>query len=253
MYHQPNPVKMKKLILLFSLSLLLPNLANAQWWNPSKKVSGNGELTTQKRTVGEFDEVAVTGMMDVQLIEGKEGSLTIEAESNLMEYLETEVENGRLKISVKNGVNLQPSRNRGIKVTVPVEQIYAVDLTGSGNVTSTKRLKSSNFKVDLTGSGDIDLDLETENLEGRLTGSGDVKLKGKVREFSAKVTGSGDFLASNLTAEEVDAAVLGSGDIQVRVTNSLRARVSGSGDIYYYGNPEKEDFKTTGSGSISKR
>lgn len=244
---------MKNLILLFSLGLLVPNVANAQWWSTSEKVTGNNQLTTQKRTVGGFDEVAVTGMMDVQLVAGREGGITIEAESNLMEYLETKVENGKLRISVQKGINLQPSRNRGIKITVPVEQIYAVALTGSGNITATTRLQSTNFKVDLTGSGDINLDLETENLEGTLTGSGDVILKGKVREFSCKVTGSGDFLASNLSAEMVDAAVLGSGDIEIRVTNSLKARVSGSGDIHYYGNPEKEDFKTTGSGTISKK
>lgn len=244
---------MKKLILLFSLALLSSNVANAQWWTGTKKVSGNNQVTTQTRSVGDYDEVTVTGMMNVQLIPGREGRIEIEAESNLMEYLETEVSNGRLKIAVQKGISLQPSRNNEVRITVPVEQIYAVALTGSGNIVGKERLSSSNFKVDLTGSGDIELDLETENLEGRLTGSGDVKLKGKVYQFSCKVTGSGDFLASGLTAEVVDASVLGSGDIELRVTNELRARISGSGDIIYIGNPEKEDFKTLGSGSITKR
>lgn len=243
---------MKKLVILLSLSLLAPNLSNAQWWSSSEKISGNKQVTTQKRTIGQFDEISVAGMMDVQLVEGKEGGITIEAESNLMEYLETEVQNGRLRIGVQKNISLQPSRNYGIKITVPVEQISAVALTGSGNITSNKKLRSSNFKVDLTGSGDIHLDLQTENLEGKLTGSGDINLTGRVRKFSCKVTGSGDFLASSLNADVVDAAILGSGDIEVRVTNELRARISGSGDIKYYGSPEKEDFKTLGSGSISK-
>jgi hypothetical protein len=33
-------------------------------------------------------------------------------------------------------------------------------------------------------------------------------------------------------------------------TKSLKARVTGSGDIDYKGNPEKKDTKVTGSGDI---
>ncbi len=244
---------MKKLILLFSLSLLATNVANAQWWSSNNKVTGNNKMISQTRSVGNYDEVAVSGMMDVKLVSGKEGRIDIEAESNLMEYLETEVEGGRLKISVRKGYNLNPSRNNPIRITVPVEEINAVALTGSGNIRGTERLRAQNFKVDLTGSGDIDLDLDVQDLEGKLTGSGDVKLNGKVQEFNVRVTGSGDFLATGLSAEVVDASILGSGDIEVRVTEELRARISGSGDIKYLGDPKKQDFKTTGSGSISKK
>ena len=166
---------------------------------------------------------------------------------------ETEVEGGKLKISVRKGINLSPSRNNPVRITVPVEQINAVALTGSGNIKGTEKLTAPGFHVDLTGSGDIDLNLDVQELDGRLTGSGDVKLNGKVQEFKVRVTGSGDFLASGLTAEVVDASILGSGDIEVRVTEELRARISGSGDIKYLGDPKKQDFKTTGSGSISKK
>lgn len=65
---------------------------------------------------------------------------------------------------------------------------------------------------------------------------------GKAQEFICKMTGSGDFLASDLTAEVVEAPVLGSGDIEVRVTNALRARISRSGDIKYFEDPEKQDL-----------
>ena len=50
----------------------------------------------------------------------------------------------------------------------------------------------------------------------------------------------------------MEAVVSGSGDIQVTASQSLKARVSGSGDISYRGNPEKQDFKTSGSGDISR-
>jgi hypothetical protein len=45
--------------------------------------------------------------------------------------------------------------------------------------------------------------------------------------------------------------VSGSGDADVYASNSLKARVNGSGDIDYSGNPNTSDTKVLGSGSIS--
>lgn len=243
---------MKKLILVLSVLLFTANTANAQWWKMSEKITGNKEVTKQTRTVASYDQISVTGMMNVQLVSGKEGKIQVEAESNLMEYIETEVNGGHLKISVKNGYNIQPSNNYPIRLIVPFEDLNAVTLTGSGNIRTSDEVRARNFDVKVTGSGNINLNLVTEKLEGSLTGSGDIKLKGTTEEFNCKVTGSGDFQAYDLKARNVDAAVMGSGDIEISVERELNARVSGSGDIKYRGNPEKQNFKTTGSGSVSK-
>ncbi|UJH91490.1 DUF2807 domain-containing protein [Antarcticibacterium sp. 1MA-6-2] len=243
---------MKNFILIFSVVILSANSVNAQWWSNSTKVTGNKDVKQQTRTVDNYDRVAVTGMMDVQLVAGKEGKIDLEAESNLLEYLETEVSNGQLKISVRKGVNLEPSRNYPIKITVPFEDLDAVTLTGSGHIKNSDVIRAENFKLTVTGSGNMNLNLEVEDLEGTVTGSGDVKLKGRARTLDCTVTGSGDFLAYDLKTEMVKASVTGSGDIEVSVESELAARISGSGDIKYRGNPDKQNFKTSGSGSVSK-
>lgn len=243
---------MKKYILTAFVLLFTATSANAQWWNSSKRITGNKEVVKQTRSVGNYDRISVTGMMEVQLVAGKAGKIDIEAESNLMEHIETEVSGSHLKISVKKGVNLQPSRNYPIKLVVPFEKLEALALTGSGHIRNSDVIKARDFKVSVTGSGNMNLNLVTENLEGSLTGSGDVKLRGNTRNLKCTVTGSGDFLAYDLKADKVDANVTGSGDIEITVVNELNARVSGSGDITYRGNPEKQNFRTSGSGKVSK-
>lgn len=224
---------------------------NAQWWG-SKKVNGNGNMVSDTRKTSSYDKVALVGSIDVRIVEGKEGNLKVDAESNLQEYILTEVKDGTLKISVEKDVSLNPSRNMEITVTVPVEDINALSVTGSGDVSNSGVLKADDLKISVTGSGDIMLNVAANELSGAITGSGDIKLSGNADEFSCKVTGSGDFMAYNLKAKNVEAGVSGSGDIQVSASESLKARVSGSGDISYRGNPEKQDFKTSGSGAISK-
>ncbi|MBK5193674.1 MAG: DUF2807 domain-containing protein [Flavobacteriaceae bacterium] len=243
---------MKNAILFFSILLFSANTLNAQWWSNSKKVAGNKEVTNQTRSVGNYDQISVTGMMEVQLIAGSEGKIDIEAEGNLMEFIETEVTNGHLRISIQKGVAIDPSKNYPIRIVVPFETLGALTLTGSGHISNSDAIRARDFKINVTGSGNMNLNLITENLESTITGSGDLKLKGTSREFKCKITGSGDVFAYDLKAVKVDASVTGSGDMEVSVENELEAKVSGSGDIKYRGNPDKQNFKTSGSGTVSK-
>lgn len=241
---------MKKTILILAALLLTISTANAQWWK-NDRIKGNGEMTTQNRSVSSYDKVSLVGSMDVELISGKEGALKIQAESNLQEYITTEVSNGVLKISVEKGVSLSPSMNREIRVIVPFEKIEGVSLTGSGDIRNSDQIKANSFETRLTGSGNVKLNLNVKNLKSAITGSGNTELSGTAESFSSTVTGSGDIQAFNLKASRAEVTISGSGDVELTANEELKARVSGSGDIKYNGNPKKQDFKTSGSGSIS--
>ena len=238
---------MKKIV---TLSLALLTVATYGQWG--KKIKGNGNVVTIERTVGEYDEISSAGWFDVELVEGNEGTLTLKGEENLLEYIKTEVKNGELVIKKEKGVNLQPSTwKSGIKITVPVETIRAVRLSGSGDVVSKTTLKSDDFMASVAGSGDVELAIEAQNLKASISGSGDMELEGRATNLEVSVSGSGDINAYDLVADNVDAQVSGSADLEVTANKMIRARVSGSGDITYKGNPEKIDTKSSGSGDIS--
>lgn len=244
---------MKKSAITFLLTLFIVQVANSQWWQNNNKVAGNGKMSTATRTVSDYDKVGLTGSMDVKLVAGQEGKLTIEAEENLMNYIITEVKGDALEISVKKGYSIEPSRNNQILVTVPFEDLNAVHLTGSGDIISSDVIESENFETKVTGSGDIKLLVNSENAKASVTGSGDIALRGSAEDFICNVTGSGNISAYDFKCETVKATVTGSGDITVYASEELQASIPGSGDIKYRGNPKKEDFKTFGSGSISKQ
>lgn len=239
---------MKNLIAL-SLLIITTVQVQAQWWGKGEK--GNGNMTTITRDVGSYDQVNVGGFFDVELVAGSEGTLTIEGESNLLEYIVTEVKGTALKIKVKKGKNLRPSKRMMIKVTVPFQDLDEVTLAGSGDVWNSDMIKTQEFRTSVAGSGDLVLEIEASSIDASVAGSGDLTLKGSSRDIEASVAGSGDVHARDLKADNADARVAGSGDIAINCSKSLRARVSGSGDIEYYGNPDKEDTKVSGSGSIS--
>ncbi len=240
---------MKKLLSL-SLVLLFTASCSAQW---GKRVKGNGNVTTIERNVGAYDAIGLSGWFDVDLVAGNEGEIILEGESNLLEYIKTEVKNGKLSIKVEKGYNLKPSSwEDGIRITVPIESVNAIALSGSGDIVGKTTIKTNNFKTAMSGSGDISLDVEASTIDASMSGSGDITLNGSTRDFEATISGSGDIKAYGLEADNVDATVSGSADIKVTANKMLKARVSGSGDISYRGNPEKVDTKASGSGDISK-
>lgn len=240
---------MKKLATL-SFVLLFTLSCTAQW---GKKVNGNGNMVTIERSTGDYDEVAISGWFDVELVDGNEGDLVLTGESNLLEHIKTEVKDGKLVVKVEKGYNLKPSSwKEGIKIAVPVESIDGVSLSGSGDIVGKKTIKTSNFRTSMSGSGDITLALQASNVNASMSGSGDINLSGSTTNFEVTISGSGDIKAYDLDADNVEATVSGSADIKVTANERLKARVSGSGDIHYKGNPDKVDTKTSGSGDITK-
>lgn len=236
--------------LVITLVLAITASCSAQW---GKKIKGNGEKVTIERSTSDYDAIAVSGWFDVDLVDGKEGQLTLEGESNLLEYIVTEVKNGKLLIKTENNINLKPSDwNSGIRITVPVERVSSISLSGSGDIVSKTTIKTEKLETAMSGSGDITLDIETNSVSASMSGSGDITFSGNTTDFAATISGSGDIKAFDLEADNVEATVSGSADIKVTANKMLQARVSGSGDITYRGNPEKLDTKTSGSGDISK-
>lgn len=237
-------------LITIGLTVLFVTSCSAQW---GKRIKGNGNFTTVERSVGNYDEVSLAGWFDVELVDGREGELTLEGESNLLEYINTEVKDGTLRIKVKKGFNLKPSSwDNAIKITVPIESIDALRLSGSGDIVGKTTIKAADFRTSMSGSGDITVAVESNNVKASMSGSGDINLSGSTENFDVSISGSGDIKAYDLEADNVEATVSGSADIKVTANKMIKARVSGSGDISYRGNPGKVDTKSSGSGDISK-
>ncbi len=190
---------------------------------------GSGDLVTQTRDVDKFDEVSLSGSFDVRVRVGEEQSISVTFDDNLIDYIQTEVRHGELRIH--SDESFSSRHNCRVEITVP--SLTDVSLSGSGDIDVTN-----------VSGGDFSLSI---------SGSGDVTAEGKVDQLSITVAGSGDVDARDLEALDADVHISGSGDVAVFASRYLDARVSGSGDIDYYGDPEKISSHVAGSGSIRKR
>lgn len=236
-----------KITLAISLTLLGHTELFAQWG--TKKVVGNGNVVTKTVNTSDYAGIQVVGSMDVHLQRGAEGTIAVTTDENLQEFIIVEVkENNMLVIRTEKNTSLKTKK--GIHITVPFEDISEVSLVGSGDIDSKDTITASQLQVSVTGSGDMVLTVDAADIDAKLTGSGDLDLSGKVANLEIKISGSGDYKGASLIADNVQAYVSGSGDAEVYAKKHIKARVNGSGDIQYAGNPEKSDTKVSGSGTI---
>lgn len=241
----------KKITLILSI-VSISFTANAQdWWGNSKKIKGNGKVVTVTRTTSDYDGIGVGGSFDVILVKGKEGKITIEGEENIIPYVETEVRGNTLKIKYRKNTNIRTTRR--LTVTVPYEDIDVVSLGGSGNITNEGTIKANDLKASLGGSGNITLTVDADEVNANIGGSGNIKLEGNTSDFTCSIAGSGSIKAYDLKTDELNATVAGSGSIRTTVKTRIKAKVVGSGSIYYKGDPKYIDTKSVGSGDVIDR
>ncbi|HRP31968.1 MAG TPA: head GIN domain-containing protein [Agriterribacter sp.] len=211
-------------------------------------IQGNGNKTAESRQVGKFHSVRLTGPMNVQLIQGADNALEIEAEENIIPYIETNVDEGKLTIKYKDGVHINNREDITVRVTLP--QLQEADITGSGDITSeTKLTGRDEIELAITGSGNMNLELDAPSVEAKITGSGDIFLSGQTRDIECTSTGSGKIDATALKAENAVVKTLGSGEVHVFASIKLDATVNGSGDITYKGGASVNS-KIHGSGTV---
>jgi len=81
------------------------------------------------------------------------------------------------------------------------------------------------------------------------SGTGDVVVTDVMNQQNMKIDleGTGSFLGFNLTANNCQVDISGTGNCEITVNSSLDVSIDGTGNVYYKGNPNiKEDISGTG-------
>lgn len=229
-------------------SLFLLILLSSCSYMGGKRVTGDGELSTQDRNVGELRGVEVTGSMQVIVSQGPTTTVRIEADRNLHSYIVTELDGDVLQVHPKRGYNLRPRAHIKIYVTAP--QYHTLAITGSGKIQSASKITGAEkLKVDITGSGNIVADVDAPTVQTEITGSGSITLNGNTRTLGSEINGSGDVHGFNLLSEATEVEINGSGNAEVYASKQLNINIAGSGDVQYKGSPTVNQ-SIAGSGKI---
>ncbi len=222
-------------------------------------IRGSGTVIREERAVSGFERVALTGAGDVIITQGEAGALTVEADDNLMAYLETEVRNGTLSLGfTREGSNRNVRPSDKIRFHLTVKALTGLEVLGAGDFIAAP-LEAERLEVFLAGAGDVQIDgleavqlevvlagagdvridaLNAEKLVVKLNGAGNVELAGQVVEQGIFVNGAGDYRAGELESQAATVELNGVGNARVWARETLDVRIPGVGSVEYYGSPQ---------------
>jgi hypothetical protein len=192
-------------------------------------IRGNGELQEETRKVDDFNAIEAGGIFRVYVEVGSEPTLKIEAEENLLQYIETRVSGSTLILDQRK--NLNPREHITVYVTVP--ELNRVESSGA-----------SKFFVENINSEDFRLSV---------SGAGKVKLVGTAEKLNADISGAADLDAFDFKCKNVDLDVSGASKAEVYCSGILKSDISGVGKVIYDGSPENIYSDISGLGKVSSR
>ena len=220
-----------------SLSFLL--IALMAFFSSCEKVVGDGPVVQQIIPVSGFSKLSVSVQSRVNYSIGPDYRVEVMAQQNIIDILRFEKSGEELTIKLKPGVWIK--KNEEIIVNITAPDLKAVNLSGSGNVLVSGPLTGSHLDLKVSGSGNLEVQQAT--ITDQLSGNG------STLNENLKVSGSGNIQLTGVQASKAITDISGSGNIKVKVSQTLDAHISGSGSVYYLGSPVVTSH-VSGSGNV---
>lgn len=232
--------------------LLMPLLAACDWTDYIPEVeTGNGEMAEEAREVGDFDAVSVESGLEAEVRAGDEASVTVRIDANLIDLVETVVEDGTLHIRpIRPGLALRARVEDRVEVVVP--RLRALSASGGADLEAEDVLRGM-ASASASGGGDLVVEgIDAQRLDLESSGGGNLRASGRTEALTASASGGADIEAEELSADRARATASGGADIELGEMGSLDAEASGGASICYTGQPEELEGTTSGGGSIDE-
>lgn len=209
-------------------------------------IRGNGIVESETRYASSFSKIKSMGSFKVYVAKGDEFEVIVKAETNILPYIDIDVDGNTLKIDISGIHSIRNTEPMEVFITTPV--LEGLKESGSGTI-ETDHFESSNFEVSISGSGTIETSVDCRRIEAAISGSGDIILSGQSDHSKYSISGSGEIDAHVLLSEDCEANISGSGDVFTQVERLLNVTISGSGNVFYTGHPDVNSH-ISGSGKI---
>ncbi|MDR1701596.1 MAG: DUF2807 domain-containing protein [Sporomusaceae bacterium] len=209
------------LILIITLAVFAWDLAKNSEITELKPVIGNGVYQEEERrlenTYSGLDVRARLGneyaaqnfYTNINIIIDKKNDSTLKviADSNLLEYISTDIKDKTLFIVTQKPLQAQNK----IIIEIGESSLEKINFAGEGSIKSNKPLSRDNMEIQYQGGGELDLEIAAKNINLKYVAAAtkriNMMLKGNCINFTAFSVGAGVIDARNLIMEKATVAV----------------------------------------------
>lgn len=228
-------MKTSKIIILVLSSLVLLTVA-CNLPAALSRIETPAALVTEARRVTPFTQIVFTGGGKINIMQGNEYSLTIEASQSNLNDIKTEINGDRLVIK-HTTPRLYNWSDHETTYTITVVDLTSFKMEGGADIKAND-LTLESLALDFSGGASIDLlNLEVDTLTVKLAGGVDFETSGTAGVQDVNISGAANYQAEDLRSENVKLEISGAGNAKVWAIQTLDLVASGVYSVDYYGNP----------------
>lgn len=200
-----------------------------------------------EKTVGEFSELKVYDLIEVELIKSDTDKVVISGKNKNDVVVNNK--NGTLKIKMKLEEVFDGSNT---KVKFYYTNIDVIDGNEGTKIHSNDEIEQ--FEIDLNAQegAEIKVNVNVKYINVRAVTGGDIHTSGIAEHQDVSIYTGGDYHGEALKTDYTEVSIRAAGEAYVRATKKVTAKVRAGGDIYIYGNPESIDESRVLGGRIKR-
>lgn len=217
-----------------------------------ERIKPSGIVIKETRDVTEFSKLSVSHGIDAEVRAGNSSgiSLQVEADDNVLPYVETYIRQGTLVIGVKNGVRIRG--NGTIRAYVESNDITSVSGSGGSRIDIDGTIYTREFDIALSGGSRLTGDIDAEEVDADLSGGSKATVSGVCGYLDMDVSGGSKFGDYSFAADEAEIDASGGSNVTLTVNNKLKVSASGGSKVRYKGNPQVSRDLSGGSEVIKE-
>lgn len=210
-------------------------------------VVGNGTVASRTVSVGEFDEIEVSGAFEIFIRQSNSCGLEIELDENLFQYLDIDDGGGELDISSDRTIRKAEARN----LYITVRDLEKIQINGANELETRGGIRGKNLEVEANGASEMRLEFYGERLRIKANGGSELRFKGEVDDLEIEVNGASEIESLEMLALRADVDVSGAAEVKLWVEDQLDVSANGASEVEYRGNP-KISKNTYGASSVNQ-
>ena len=271
---------------LFSILLLL--FVTCTFAQRKEKVKGSKIVTMEQKQVEKFTSIEVEDNLEVFLVRGNECGLEVEADDNLIEFVEFKVSGNNLRISTTR--EMKSFKKLSVRITYPCDfnlviaknetNVIALSDIDLDNITFKSydysklflnakvrqftlmandkskielNLRAEKATIDVSKSAAVKALIVSKDLGVDMYQKGDAKIEGDVLNFKLRTDNNTNFDGSLLTVTNAQLFTEGYSNTKINVKTEVVIDAAGKSEIQLFGEAKIEMKRFTDSAILNKK
>ncbi|HYV66467.1 MAG TPA: DUF2807 domain-containing protein [Myxococcales bacterium] len=210
--------------------------------------AGSALAASEDRDVPSFDSVHIASGIRAKVEIGARRPVHLEANPDVLQTIETRVEDGTLHVGFKPHSGLW---NTGeVRVSIQTPELRAVAGSGGAVVRATFT-RATESAISASGGSEIHVrGVDAKDLAVEGSGGSRVDVSGRVDQLSLQLSGGSHFDARQFEAKDIHVQGSGGSIAEVRANGKVRGSLSGGSEMHVRGGA-RASVSTSGGSEIS--